>query len=111
VGVCLTGTTVDSATSLKVFEGGRVTGVALADGSVVRANKEVILACGAINTPQLMLVSGIGPRKELEAHNISVKQAGARVLTMDSAVLGLAPFGGSGYGARFSTGFVAAPCH
>ena len=42
------------------------------DGTTLRANKEVILAGGSINTPQLLLLSGIGPRDELEEHGIDV---------------------------------------
>ena len=38
----------------------------------VRARKEVILAGGAFNTPQLLKLSGVGPRRELERHGISV---------------------------------------
>ncbi|MBP6986608.1 MAG: GMC family oxidoreductase N-terminal domain-containing protein [Alphaproteobacteria bacterium] len=37
-----------------------------------KAKKEVILCGGAINTPQLMMLSGIGPKAELEQHGITV---------------------------------------
>lgn len=37
----------------------------------VRVRKEVILAAGAINTPQVLLLSGIGPKKELEKVGIA----------------------------------------
>ncbi|KAF7292791.1 Alcohol oxidase [Mycena indigotica] len=35
-----------------------------------RCRKEVIVACGAIASPQLLLLSGIGPREHVESHNI-----------------------------------------
>jgi choline dehydrogenase len=38
----------------------------------VYARKEVILSAGAINSPQLLLLSGVGPRQDLEAVGIDV---------------------------------------
>ncbi|MCO7223660.1 GMC family oxidoreductase [Pleionea sp. CnH1-48] len=39
----------------------------------VRATREVILAGGTFNSPQLLQLSGIGPAEELQRHNIEVK--------------------------------------
>ena len=36
------------------------------------ASREVILAGGTFNTPQLLMLSGVGPREELEQHGIEV---------------------------------------
>lgn len=37
----------------------------------VFARKEVILSAGAINSPQLLMVSGIGPSDQMNLHNIT----------------------------------------
>ncbi|CAH1130736.1 unnamed protein product [Ceutorhynchus assimilis] len=37
-----------------------------------RASKEVIVSAGAINSPQILMLSGIGPLKELRKHKIKV---------------------------------------
>ena len=40
---------------------------------VVIASKEVILSAGAVGSPQLLLLSGVGPRRELEAIGVSCR--------------------------------------
>lgn len=57
------------------IEGGRATGVELVrDGRAesVRAEREVILSAGALNTPQLLMLSGIGAADQLSGHGIEV---------------------------------------
>ena len=45
-------------------------GVELADGRQLRAKIEIIVCCGAYRTPQLLMLSGLGPSRELEKHEI-----------------------------------------
>ncbi|MCG0285365.1 GMC family oxidoreductase [Streptomyces sp. PSAA01] len=56
-----------------VMEGARATGVAyLRDGAehVVRAEREVLLSGGVVNSPQLLMLSGIGSFEVLKEHGI-----------------------------------------
>ncbi|KAF2258968.1 oxidoreductase [Lojkania enalia] len=56
-------------------ENQRATGVEIEiDGfrNVLSANREVILSAGAFQSPQLLMVSGVGPRETLEEHGIEV---------------------------------------
>lgn len=60
-----------------VFDGGRATGVEITrDGrsEVVSARGEVILAAGAVNSPQLLQLSGIGPAAHLQTLGIDVRR-------------------------------------
>lgn len=47
-----------------------VTGVELLDGRIREARNEIIVCCGAHRTPQLLMLSGIGPLDQLEKHGI-----------------------------------------
>lgn len=60
-----------------VFEGRRAVGVEFVVGGkseTVRADSEVIVTTGAIGTPKLMMLSGVGPAAELARHGIPVVQ-------------------------------------
>ncbi len=59
-----------------VFEDGRACGVEIARGrrvETVRARREVILAASSINTPKILMHSGIGPGAHLAEHGIAVR--------------------------------------
>ena len=65
----------NAQTTRVLFDGRRASGVEFMRGSkrhVVQARREVLLAAGAINSPQLLELSGIGDPALLGAHGIPV---------------------------------------
>jgi choline dehydrogenase len=57
------------------FDGKKAVGVTFIKGDksvTVRANKEVILSAGAINSPQILLRSGVGPADEIKPHGLEM---------------------------------------
>ncbi|KAH8898393.1 choline dehydrogenase [Thozetella sp. PMI_491] len=68
------------ATKLEIdVEARRVTGVGIKcmktqKGFFVRARREVVVSCGGIRSPQLLMLSGIGPSEHLEARGVLVKR-------------------------------------
>lgn len=58
-----------------VIEDGRAVGVEIRRGGavdVIRASREVVLAASSINSPKLLMLSGIGPAAHLTGHGINV---------------------------------------
>jgi choline dehydrogenase-like flavoprotein len=58
-----------------VFEGTRATGVEYFNGRerrIARAESEVVVTSGAIGTPKIMMLSGVGPAAHLREHGIDV---------------------------------------
>jgi len=57
---------------------GRATGVVYTDRSgtrqTVSANREIVLSGGAINSPQILMLSGVGEAAQLSEHGIEVKK-------------------------------------
>ena len=72
---------VNSLVTRIAIEGTRAVGVEYiheGERRFVSAEREVILSGGAINSPQLLMLSGIGDQAELSPFNIAVKVAAAR---------------------------------
>lgn len=66
----------DTFVNRVVLEKGRAVGVEIMENGqtkVIRANKEVILSGGSLQSPKLLMLSGIGPEAELQRHGITVQ--------------------------------------
>ncbi len=53
-----------------VIENSRARGVETTRGETIRASRDVVLCMGAFGTPQVLMLSGIGPAEHLRAHGI-----------------------------------------
>ena len=72
----MTEATVESLSLSQDPDGTRATGVKLLHKGQrleIQAAKEVLLAAGAVASPQLLQLSGIGPQNELQSHSIAVR--------------------------------------
>ena len=72
----MTEATVESLSLSQDPDGIRATGVKLLHKGQrleIQAAKEVLLAAGAVASPQLLQLSGIGPQNELQSHSIAVR--------------------------------------
>lgn len=70
-------TVITKATASRViFENGKASSLVYSvdgkGGFCEAASKEIILSGGSINSPQLLMLSGIGPRAHLQQHGIDV---------------------------------------
>ena len=68
----------DAQVARVVLESGRATGVELAAGGQARrigARREVVVSAGTIQSPQVLMLSGIGDPEELRKHGIQVQHA------------------------------------
>lgn len=66
---------VNAQATRVLIEKGRAVGVQYVQGGrreTVRATREVVLAGGAVNSPHLLMLSGIGPADHLREHGIGV---------------------------------------
>ncbi|MCL6250239.1 GMC family oxidoreductase N-terminal domain-containing protein [Altererythrobacter sp. KTW20L] len=62
----------DAQVARVIVELGRATGVELTDGRVIAARHEIVLSAGTVQTPQILMLSGIGPAAHLKEMGVEV---------------------------------------
>lgn len=85
-----------SVCSRLLFEAGQCIGaefIRSGQTQVAHASRRVILACGAIGTPKILMLSGIGPAGALQRHGISVvknaPEVGANLMEHPEAMVSI----------------------
>lgn len=63
----------DARVARVLIENKRAVGVELFDGRMIRARREVVLCAGAVQSPQILLLSGIGPGAHLSELGIAAQ--------------------------------------
>jgi choline dehydrogenase len=56
-----------------LFDGNRATGVVLGNGGTTIYGEEIILSAGAIGSPHLLMLSGVGPADQLRSAGVPLK--------------------------------------
>ncbi len=69
----------DKEVARVVFDGTKAIGVETVDSERFFANKEVVLSCGSLDTPRILMHSGIGPKDQLDNFKIPIVYANPRV--------------------------------
>ncbi|CZT48059.1 related to alcohol oxidase [Rhynchosporium secalis] len=66
-----------------LLDGKKATGIKTVEGKEFFAKKDIILSGGALNSPQLLMLSGIGPADELQKHDIPLVHESPEAWTND----------------------------
>jgi len=69
----------DAEVARVLFDGRKAVGVTTVDGQKFYASTEVIISCGSLDTPRILMHSGIGPADQLNRFNIPILKANPNV--------------------------------
>ena len=63
---------IDTEVARVVFDGKKAVAIRALNGQTIYASKEIILSSGSLDTPRILLHSGIGPAEQLRSFNIPI---------------------------------------